>query len=71
MTKEEITKKYEALLKEKGTLLATDDGQVFYNNEEGKRYATAHAASKKVQVFELKYKAPAPKKKAASKKTDK
>jgi hypothetical protein len=71
MTKEEITKKYEALLKEKGSLLATEDGQVFYNNEEGKRYATAHAASNKVQVYELKYKAPTAKKKAASKNQDK
>jgi hypothetical protein len=67
MTKEEITKKYEALLKEKGSLLATEDGQVFYNNAEGKKFATAHAAAKKVQIMELKYKAPAAKKKAASK----
>lgn len=71
MTKEEISKKNEALLKEKGSLLATEDGQVFYNTPEGKSFARAHAASKKVQVFELKYKAPAPKKKAATKSSKK
>jgi hypothetical protein len=70
MTKEEVTKKHEALLKEKGSLLATSDGQVFYNDNNGKSFARAHAASNKLEVFELKYKAPAAKKKT-TKKTDK
>ena len=67
MTKEEITKKHESLLKEKGSLLATEDGQVFYNNQDGKNFASGHAAAIGSEIFELKYKAPTAKKKTTKK----
>ena len=62
MTKEEITKKHEALLKEKGSLLATSDGQVFYADNNGKSFARAHASTNKLEMYELKYKEPVKKK---------
>ena len=68
MKKEELEKKYADLLEKEGSLLVTEDGQVFYNDEKGKRFAKNHAASNKVAIIELKAGA---KKKAAPKKAAK
>ena len=58
MTKGELTTKHADLLKSKGSLLATADGQAFYNTKDGRNFANAHANATKSEVFELTYKAP-------------
>lgn len=72
MNKEELQKKYAGLLAEKGSLLVTEDGQVFYNDEKGKKFAESHAVGKRLAIVELKAaKKEAPKKAAAKKSTNK
>lgn len=71
MTKEELEQKFNATLKEKGSLLATEDGQVFNNDAHGKAFAQSYASGKGLKVIELKYSEKKAEPKKAAKKTTK
>lgn len=70
-TEKELQDKFKDLLKEKGSLICTEDGQAFYNTPEGKKFAQNHAAVNKVKFFEVKAAKEKTTKKTTTKKTAK
>ncbi len=54
LTATDAQKKFKDLLEANGSLICTEDGQAFYNDENGKNCAANYCAAHKVKYFEVK-----------------